>query len=96
MAFGAWCVRDYGFEYDEVRAHNGLAFYPIVDGDKIIFKINSNYKYSELIVKKPRIYKEFGLEQSKSIYTQFKENPDKFLFISKPNLAEDKFVNFIP
>ena len=25
MTFGAWCDREYGFEYDEVRARGGLA-----------------------------------------------------------------------
>jgi len=25
LTFGAWCDREYGFEYDKVRAHKGLA-----------------------------------------------------------------------
>ena len=32
LTFGAWCDRDYGFEYDKIRAHKGLAWYPLVDG----------------------------------------------------------------
>ncbi len=27
--FGAWCVRDYGFDYSEVRKHSGIAFTPM-------------------------------------------------------------------
>lgn len=30
LTFGAWCDREYGFEYDEVRKHNGLAWYPVL------------------------------------------------------------------
>ncbi len=34
MMFGAWCDRQYGFVYDAVRAHHGLAWFPILDGQK--------------------------------------------------------------
>jgi glucose-6-phosphate isomerase, archaeal len=30
LTFGAWCDRDYGFEYDDVRAHKGLAWFPVI------------------------------------------------------------------
>ena len=30
MTFGAWCDREYGFEYAEVRARGGLAFFPLL------------------------------------------------------------------
>ena len=32
MTFGAWCDREYGFEYAEVRARGGLAWFPLLDG----------------------------------------------------------------
>ena len=35
MAFGAWCDREYGFDYRGVRAHGGLAWFPIIRGCKI-------------------------------------------------------------
>ena len=28
MSFGAWCDRQYGFDYRGVRAHRGLAWFP--------------------------------------------------------------------
>ena len=28
MTFGAWCVRDFGFDYTGVRAHQGVAWFP--------------------------------------------------------------------
>lgn len=97
LTFGAWCVRDYGFDYEEVRAYKGLAYFPIVNEDSsITFIKNENYGFSELIVKSPREYKEFNIEKEKSIYRQFEENPDRFLFVSNPELAEDKWINFIP
>ena len=33
MTFGAWCDRAYGFVYDGIRAHGGMAWFPtVVDG----------------------------------------------------------------
>ncbi len=32
LTFGAWCDREYGFEYEAVRARKGLAWYPLVQG----------------------------------------------------------------
>ena len=29
LTFGAWCVRDFGFDYAGVRAHGGIAFFPL-------------------------------------------------------------------
>ena len=35
MAFGAWCDREYGFDYRGVRAHGGLAWFPLIRGAKL-------------------------------------------------------------
>ncbi|KAA6321820.1 hypothetical protein EZS27_028573 [termite gut metagenome] len=35
LTFGTWCDRNYGFEYDDVRAHKGIAWFPIVTGDTL-------------------------------------------------------------
>lgn len=96
MSFGAWCVRDFGFDYEEVRAHKGVAWFPIVTDNKIEFVKNENYNVDNIVVKEPREYKEFGIKKGVSIYEQFVANPDMFLFVSKPDLAKDKWVNFIP
>lgn len=96
LTFGAWCVRDFGFDYDDVRSHKGVAWFPIVVDDGIEFIKNENYDDSELIVKTPREYTEFNIEKGKPIYQQFVENPDKFMFVSKPQTAKDLWVNFIP
>ena len=30
LSFGAWCDRDYGFEYEDVRKYKGLAWFPLI------------------------------------------------------------------
>lgn len=97
LTFGAWCDRDYGFEYQDVRTHNGLAFYPLIDGkDKIRWLKNDAYHDQELIRKKPRAYKEFGITVGLPIYSQFEQNPEKFLFVPRPDLFPMKWEGFVP
>ncbi len=97
LTFGAWCDREYGFEYEKVRAHKGLAWFPLIeDSGKLTWVHNSNYKKNELIIKKPNSYKEFGIKQKESIYTQYENNPNLFLFVPKPYLTEEHWENFIP
>lgn len=97
LIFGAWCVRDYGFDYDDVCKHHGVAWFPVVDNDdKIEFIENKHYQKSQLIIKKNRFYKEFSIEKGKPIYQQFIENPDKFLFVSHPQNYQNLWENFIP
>ena len=90
MSFGAWCVRDYGFDYDGVRAHGGVAWFPRVDANGAIsFERNERYPVARrCVVKTPRAYTEFGIEKGKPIYRQFEEEPDRFLFVSKPGLVD--------
>lgn len=88
MTFGAWCVRDYGFDYEKVRKHNGIAYFPVVKDGKIVWELNNKYKSGHFIIKNAREYPEFQIERGKPIYQQFQENPDKFLFVSKPHLAK--------
>ncbi|SHO44673.1 glucose-6-phosphate isomerase family protein [Anaerocolumna xylanovorans] len=97
LTFGAWCDRDYGFEYDDVRAHGGLAFFPVYDENmKIQWQKNQNYHGCDLIEKAPSDYSYLGLNKNKPIYSQFEENHDLFLFVSNPQLKENKWINFIP
>ena len=89
MTFGAWCVRDYGFDYEDVKKHKGIAFFPVVKNDKIEWEMNKSYKKAHLTIKRAREYPEFEIEKGKPIYTQFQENPDKFLFVSKPQFIKN-------
>lgn len=97
LLFGAWCDREYGFEYDKVRAHKGLAWYPLVnENDGIEWIANECYHTAELIEKKPRDYAEFGIEKGVPIYEQFEKDPGRFQFVSKPYLKEDCWTGFVP
>lgn len=96
MTFGAWCVRDYGFDYMGVRAHKGIAWFPVVEEGELKFLPNRYYEESRIVVKRPRHYLEFGLELGVPIYKQFQEDPDRFLFVSRPDLAREKWIDFIP
>lgn len=97
MTFGAWCVRDYGYVYDGVRKHHGLAWYPLFDeNNKIKWIKNKNYNVDKLDIRTAREYKEFSIEKALPIYTQYENNPDKFLFVSKPSQADDIWQKFEP
>ncbi|MFC4601095.1 glucose-6-phosphate isomerase family protein [Cohnella hongkongensis] len=97
LTFGAWCDREYGFEYDEIKARNGLAWYPIVEKDgRIKWVRNERYEQSELVVKKPGDYSRLGITSNQPIYEQFAENPDRFQFVSKPGLKGKSWISFTP
>ncbi len=97
LVFGAWCVRDYGFEYKEVRSHGGIAFFPYFnDNGEIEWKHNDKYDKKELITKSPREYSDLDINLDKSIYEQFLDDYDKFLYVANPKLKDDVWENFTP
>ncbi|MBC7889663.1 MAG: glucose-6-phosphate isomerase [Ferruginibacter sp.] len=97
LTFGAWCDREYGFEYDKVRQHHGLAWFPLfTKTGEIDWQKNPHYQQGDLIIKIPEKYNQFGIEQGKPIYTQFEENPERFLFVPHPQLVKDMWTNFVP
>jgi len=97
LTFGTWCEREYGFEYDGVRSHKGLAWFPVISEDgEIRWQKNTSYLDCELIIKIPEIYSQLNLEPGKPIYTQFEENPEKFGFVSRPQIAAQIWEEFIP
>ncbi len=96
LVFGAWCVRDYGFEYQDVRSHHGLAYFPILNKGVINWSLNPSYDANPLIIKRPRSYKEFGIERSIPIYTQYEQDPNRFMFVVNPSVKNDVWEHFIP
>lgn len=84
MCFGAWCVRDYGFEYEAVRSHGGIAYFPYVEKNSILWRENPAYRGGHLVEKTPREYTEFGIRKGVPIYTQFQENKEEFSFVTRP------------
>lgn len=98
MLFGAWCVRDFGFDYDEVRAHQGVAYFPKVKDNKVVFVANKHYDVEDdgIIVKRTRSFPEFNIEEGVPIYTQYENNPDMFKFVTNPEVAKDIWEHFKP
>lgn len=96
MSFGAWCDRQYGFEYSGVRRHHGLAWFPVVtQAHDIRWEPNPFYSPSVLEQYSARAYPELGLDASRSLYRQFVENPDSVMFVAEPDRAAC-WSTFIP
>jgi glucose-6-phosphate isomerase len=96
LTFGAWCDRNYGFEYDGVRAHRGIAWFPLVSSDDGIEWIrNKHYHDSSLTVRQAREYPELNIQKGMSVYTRFENDPDCFLFVTRPDLFADIWSTFM-
>ncbi len=97
LTFGAWCDREYAFEYDKVRAHKGLAWFPVLDTrGRIEWQPNETYVRRELITKKPEKYSHLGIQKARPIYAVFEESPDAFLYVSNPSLELNSWKDFTP
>lgn len=97
LTFGAWCDREYGFEYDGVRRHKVIAWFPVFnDEGKIEWRANPCYQPSELICKSPAEYPELGIVKGESIYRTFEKSPDTFLYVPNPGLKEEVWKNYEP
>jgi glucose-6-phosphate isomerase, archaeal len=97
MVFGAWCDRQYGFIYDGVRRHGGLAWFPILTAmDEIEWRANPAYRASNLDVHSARVYPELDLLPECSIYQQFVQNPESVMWISDPARKKTIWEDFKP
>jgi glucose-6-phosphate isomerase len=97
MSFGAWCDRQYGFDYTGVRAHHGLAWFPLLTASGAIdWQPNIHYLQSTLEHHEARTYPELGLDSSRSLYEQFVDNPDSVMFVADPARARALWPAFAP
>ena len=97
MAFGALCDRQYGFDYKGVRAHGGLAWFPLVGTSREIgWQPNPRYAPSRLQQHDARTYPELGLSASMTLYEQFVRDPESVMFVSNPQRASDVWPNLMP
>ena len=96
MTFGAWCVRDYGFEYGQVRAHGGIAYFPYVEDGGIRWRENPAYRCHGLTERGPREYTEFGIRRGVPVYAQFREQRDRFDFVTRPQDYQHLWEGFRP
>ncbi|WP_297206101.1 glucose-6-phosphate isomerase family protein [uncultured Pluralibacter sp.] len=95
LTFAAWCDREYGFEYEKVRAHKGLAWYPLMQDGQVIWLHNKHYAPGRLQVIRAREYAEFGITAA-PIYSQFITDPERLQFISRPDKVAKQWQNFQP
>ena len=97
MVFGAFCDRQYGFVYDEVRAHGGLAWFPVLDvQQQIHWEPNPKYQTSNISVGSPRAYPDLGLIPNVAMYEQFAEDPHSLQWVSEPARVKDVWNAFEP
>ena len=89
MTFGAWCVRDYGFDYVGVRKHGGVAYFPQYGGDELNWIKNPAYKQSNLHVICAPNYSRLGIEKGIPIYRQYEENHNLFNFVVNPAVYKE-------
>lgn len=93
MVFGAWCDRQYGFEYTELRAYGGLAYFPVVAAEGAIkWVANHRYQAAGLEQRRTRSYPELGLDPTAPIYAQYRKSPESVEWIAQPQ----RFVNLWP
>jgi glucose-6-phosphate isomerase, archaeal len=96
MVFGALCERQYSFVYEGVRAHGGLAWFPLLRDRRIEWKANPQYLPSVLEERGPRPYPELGLDPAIPVYRQFQANPDRVQWVSEPAQAAAVWPTFEP
>lgn len=96
LTFGAWCDRDYGFVYDGIRQHKGIAWFPLYNEDRLTWEANPHYAPSTLIRKSPGDYSALGIKPGMSIYQLFEADPETFLYVPKPQLKASVWEKFEP
>lgn len=97
MVFAACCDRQYGFVYDGVRAHGGLAWFPLLGaGDQIYWEANPRYRTSSLTRRGARVYPELGVSPAIPIYEQFAKDPASLQWVSDPSRFADLWARFEP
>ncbi len=97
MVFGAWCDRQYGFIYNGVRRHGGLAWFPVLTStDEIDWRANSSYRTTSLDVHSARAYPELALAPDRSLYQQFLDDPNSVTWVSDPARKRSVWHNFKP
>lgn len=97
LVFGAWCDRAYGFVYDGVRAHGGLAHFPLLTADGALeWTANPSYKPRKLVCRGARAYLELDIEAGIPIYKQYEREPGRFDWVPNPELKAGEWSGFEP
>lgn len=97
MVFAAWCDREYGFVYDELRRRGGVAWFPVLGSNsEIEWRANPAYRESRLEVHSARDYPELDLRPDCGLYEQFLKDPDSIMWVSDPARKQAVWEGFRP
>jgi glucose-6-phosphate isomerase, archaeal len=92
LILGAWCDREYAFEYAQMRAHRGLAWFPVItDEGKIRWEPNPAYSFSVIECRKAQDYSWLGLSPRMPIYEHVHHNPASIQWVSDPASLSSKW-----
>ena len=98
MTFGAWCDREYGFEYAEVRARGGLAWFPLARAGRRHRMADEPALRRAAARRAPgaRAYPELGLVAGEPIYRTFARDPEAVQWVSDPARVAHLWPEFEP
>ena len=97
LTFGAWCVRDFGFDYRGVRARGGLAWFPRLHENRLVWEPNPRYTHpSELCRKSPDDYSTLGLTPGIPIWRQYLADPECVMWVPRPERMDALWSGFLP
>jgi glucose-6-phosphate isomerase len=97
LIFGAWCDRQYGFDYTQMRAHHGLAWFPLFDAsENITWERNPTYAPSTLQLRKAREYPDLHVPSQIPIYESFRRDPESVQWVSDPARYQALWPHFEP
>jgi glucose-6-phosphate isomerase, archaeal len=97
LTFGAWCVRDYGFDYRGVRSRGGLAWFPLCAENGLTWEFNARYAvFRELIRKRANDYRALGLRRGVPIWQQYLDDPASIQWVARPQRMADRWEGFVP
>ncbi|HEX4810363.1 MAG TPA: glucose-6-phosphate isomerase family protein [Bryobacteraceae bacterium] len=97
LVFGAWCVSDYGFVYDDLRARGGVAWFPLLHADgSVEWEPNLRYRTSHIQIRHARQYPELGLQSEIPLYAHIANAPHSLEWISQPACLAEVWPTFEP
>lgn len=97
LLFGAFCDRQYAFEYDALRGRGGLSWFARLDANSDIeWHRNRRYGSSSLTMHTGRSYEEFGIAAGVPIYEQFARDPERVQWVSDPARFSSLWPDFQP
>ena len=97
LTFGAWCVRDFGFDYRGVRAHGGLAWFPRLHNHRLVWDRNPAYPLaSDIQIKSPGDYSALGLIPGIPVWQQYLDDPERVMWVPRPEKMDAVWAGFVP